>query len=64
MKKEYRLIKNRMIIIKQGEESSESGWMKVSGMALGGKALTSYRVGHKELTRGGSLVVKCQSQSL
>ena len=56
--------KESLVIIKQGEESSESGWMKVSGMALGGKALTSYRVGHKELTRGGSLVVKCQSQSL
>ena len=51
--------KESLVITKSGAAPAEGGWQKITGMTLGGKKLSSYRVSHEALTRSGSLTFSC-----
>ena len=51
--------KNSLVITKTGQ-AGENEWLKITGMTLGGKKHSSYRVNHDVLTRCGHLAFTCR----
>jgi putative alpha-1,2-mannosidase len=51
--------KESLVITKTGT-AGEGEWLKITGMTLGGKKHSSYRVSHDALTRGGHLAFTCR----
>ena len=51
--------KSSLVITKTGQ-AGENEWLKITGMTLGGKKHSSYRVNHDVLTRCGHLAFTCR----